>query len=592
MTTRGAPGADVERVLERLLAVVRPLPPERVPVWEAAGRIAAACVRAPVAVPRIRRSAMDGYVCHEADVADATEDRPVVLEITGASAMGEPPGRGPARGEAWSITTGAPVPRLGDRVLPLEAVRVDGTAVRLDRRVPGHRHVAEPGEEVRPGDVLTTPGRPVPAATCGALAACGIATLRVHRRPRVALVATGNELVELEAAGPPPPPGCIVNSNAVTLAGELAAAGCEVHYRGIVPDRPAQLTRAFAAMRDRYDVVLSTGGVSVGRYDLVHRTWLDLGARRYAGRVDLKPGGPFFAARAGRAWAIGLSGTPVACLAAFQLIVRPVLRRLAGAHLVVRPVELRTLADAWPRPTDRLRALWGCVNAGGEGMVHFLTDGAAGRLTLLTAADALVLLPAGTPSLPAGSQVAVLRLDRAEAQERLTIPRAVPGPLVIGVAGASGSGKTSAIVGLIKRLRGRGLRVGAVKHAAHGFQIDRPDSDSARMMDAGAERVVLAGPSETAVRVPGEMPLASLIRGAAGAGGGRVPDVVLVEGFGAGGHPIVQIGAPKPDRAGVEAWKTIPPVTTLSESEFETALDGLAAGIAALLDSDPFTVRR
>src|SRR5579864_6138576 len=85
-------------------------------------------------------------------------------------------------------------------------------------------------------------------------------------------------------------------------------------------------------------------------------------------------------ARAGRAWAIGLSGTPVACLAAFQLIVRPVLRRLAGAHLVVRPVELRTLADAWPRPTDRLRALWGCVNAGGEGMVHFLTDGAAGRL--------------------------------------------------------------------------------------------------------------------------------------------------------------------------------------------------------------------
>jgi molybdopterin molybdotransferase len=585
VATRGAPGADVQEVLERLLAVVRPLAAETVSVWDAADRIAAAGVRAAAAVPRIRRAAMDGYVCHDADVAGALEDRPVTLGITGACVMGEPPALGPARGGAWSITTGTAVPRRGDRVLPLEVVRVEGTALRLGRDVPRRRHIAEPGEEIRPGDLLTVPGEPIPAAACGALAAAGVAAVSVRRRPRVALVATGNELVDVETAGPAPPPGCIVNSNAVTLAGELAAAGCEVHYRGIVRDRPAQMARAFDAMRKRYDVVLSTGGVSVGRYDLVHRTWLDLGARRYAGRVDLKPGGPFFAGQVGRTWAIGLSGTPVACLAAFHLLVRPLLRRLAGARAVVRPVEIHALADGWPRPAGRLRALWGRLDP--DGLIHLLTNPAAGRLTLLTGANTLVLLPGGMPALAPGARVAALRLDRREDREALRIPRAGPGPLVIGVAGASGSGKTSAIVGLIRRLTGRGLRVAAVKHAAHGFQIDRPSSDSARMMEAGAVRAILAGPSETAVRIAGETPLARLVAGIS-APAEAPPDVILVEGFGtASGHPIVHIGPRKSDAPAAEPWKTIPPLAALSASDFESTLDGVAAGIVALLHPVP-----
>jgi molybdopterin molybdotransferase len=587
VTTRAAPGAEVQEVLAELLAVVSPLPAETVPVWDAAGRIAARRVRAPAAVPGFARAAMDGYVCHDADVAGAAEGRPAVLWITGAATMGEPPGPGPARGEAWSITTGTAVPRRGDRILPLEVVRVHGAALRLEREPPQRRHIMEPDEEIRPGEVLAAPGEVIAPAACGALAACGIPAVSVHRRPRVALVATGSELVELDAGGPPPPPGSIVNSNAVTLAAEVAAAGCDVHYRGIVADRPPDMARAFAAMRNRYDVVLSTGGVSVGRYDLVHRTWLDLGARRYAGRVDLKPGGPFFAGRAGRAWAIGLSGTPVACLAAFHLLVRPVLRRLAGARRVVRPIVMRPLADGWPRATDRLRALWAQVGAGDDATVRVLMRPAQGRLALLTAANALVLLAAGTPSLAPGSRVAVLRLDLPEDHEQLRIPAAVPGPLVIGVTGASGGGKTSAIAGLIRRLAARGLRVAAVKHAAHGFEIDRPGSDSARMMDAGAVRVVLAGPSETAVRIEGEVPFAAVIRGAAGAPGDPAPDVVLVEGFGAGGYPIVQIGAPKPDASAGEPWKIVPAVTTMSESELEQALDGVAAGIVALMNSVP-----
>lgn len=583
---RGAPGADLQEILERLLAVVRPLPAETVSVWDAAGRIPTARLRAPFAVPRVRRAAMDGYVCHDADVAAATEERPVTLRITGSSAMGEPPGPGPARGEAWSITTGAPAPRRGDRVLPLEVVRADGAVLRVEREVPRKRHIAEPGEEIQPGDSLVEPAEPILPAACGALAACGVAAVSVHRRPRVALVATGDELVELAEGGPVPPPGSIVNSNAVTLAGELAAAGCVVDYRGIIPDRPREMARAFERMRNRYDVVLSTGGVSVGRYDLVHRTWLDLGARRYAGRVDLKPGGPFFAARAGQTWAIGLSGTPVACLAAFHLLVRPLLRRLTGARFVVRPIEMMALADGWARPTDRLRALWARLDAEDQRTIHLLTRASPGRLTLLAGANVLVLLPGGTPALAPGSRVAALRLDRGEDREYFRIPQAAPGPLVIGFAGPSGSGKTTAIVGLIKRLTVRGLRVAAVKHAAHGFQVDRPKSDSARMIEAGAMRVVLAGPSETTVRIAGEMTPAALLRGLVSAGGGAAhepPDVVLVEGFGAAGHPIVQVGASKPGAGAGEPWMTIPAIATLSEPAFEKSLDRVTARMLALL---------
>lgn len=589
MAARGAPGADLQDVVERLLAAARPLSPETVSVWRAAGRIPVARLRAPVAVPRIRRAAMDGYVCHDADVAHASDTRPVALRITGSSVMGEPPGPGPARGEAWAITTGAPVPRRGDRVLPIETVRAEGAALHLDREPPRKRNVADPGEEIQPGDVLAAPGEPIPPAACGALAACGVADVSVHRRPRVALVATGSELVELAAGAPPPPPGCIINSNTVTLAGELAAAGCEVEYRGILRDRPRDIARAFSAMRDRYDVVLSTGGVSVGRYDLVHRTWLDLGARRYAGRVDLKPGGPFFAARAGRTWAIGLSGSPVACLAAFHLLVRPLLRRLAGARFAVRPVEMMVLVDGTTRPVDRLRALWGRTDERDEHTVHLLADSSLGRLTLLAAANALVLLPGGTPALAPGARVGVMRLTRPEDREYFRIPTAAPGPLVIGLVGASGSGKTAAAAGLISRLTARGFRVGAIKHAAHGFQIDRQKSDSARMVEAGAVRVALAGPTETAVRIAGEIQFASLLRGFT-AGAQDAPDVILVEGFGTAGHPVVLIGRPKPgavagDGGASEPWMTIPAATVLSEPAFEKTLDRVTARIVALLSS-------
>jgi molybdopterin molybdotransferase len=571
----------LEDALDRLLAAADSLPCESIPTADAHGRVAAEDVRAPVPVPHFVRPAMDGYVCHDADVQDASADRPAQLRITGGVRMGEPPGDGPARGETWWITTGAPMPARGDRVLPLETVRREGDVIRVDRSPDRKTHVAKPGEVIRSGDLLVTAGQVLRPAVVGALAACGITALRVYRRPRVAVVATGDELVDAAQGETPLPPGRIFNSNAVTLAGLLGDAGCAVAYGGIVRDEPDEMRDAFASLREQYDVVVSTGGVSVGRYDAVHRTWLDLGAQRVVGRVDLKPGGPFFAGRLTGSWALGLSGTPVACLAAFHLLARPFLLRLAGRRATVRPTSEVVLADGFPRTTDRMRALWARVGAGPAGapVADLRSNAAAGDLTALLDANALILLPPGTPALAPGSRVTAVLLDRDEDRERLTIAPARPGPLVIGVVGESEGGKTTVITGVVRRLAGEGFRIAAVKHAAHGFSVDRQGSDSARMVEAGAHIVALAGPTETVVRIaaPADHPgrVAALAVAVAEQVWQLPPDVVLVEGFLHPSGPVIQVGPPKGGPTPGEVLAMLPAVSAMNGDALEYELRGV-----------------
>ena len=574
----------IEDAVDRLLEAA-PLAVDLVPVPEAHGRVAAEDVRAPGPVPHFARPAMDGYLCHDADVRDASPGRPAVLPITGAARMGELPGQGPARGEAWVITTGAAMPARGDRVLPLEAVRLTGDQVRVERP-PGKTHIAAPGELIREGIPLVMGGSVVSPAAAGALAACGVGTLRVHRRPRVALIATGDELVDATEDAAPLPPGRVFNSNAVTLSGLLRDIGCDVEYHGIVRDAPDGMRSAFASLWERYDVVLSTGGVSIGRHDAVHRTWLDLGAQRIVGRVDLKPGGPFFAGRLGHSWVVGLSGTPAACLAAFHLMARPLLMRLAGRRHAVRPLVDVALAAGFPRATDRTRALWARVGPGGPGgpAGELLVGGSAGDLASLLSANALVLVPAGSPPLPAGSRVTALMLDREEDRDRLTISAPRLAPLVIGIVGESGGGKTTVIVDLVRRLTEDGIRAAAVKHAAHGFTIDTAGSDSARMAGAGAAVVVAGGPAETFLRLagPADHPerLVALAGAAAEQMWGAPPAVVFIEGFQHPSRPVIQVGPQKPESEAVEVLAALPAVTGGNGETLEAALRLVAEAIS------------
>jgi molybdopterin molybdotransferase len=579
----------MEEALEHWLLATTPLPSEPISVQAAAGRVAAQDVRAPQSVPHFSRSAMDGYVCHDFDVRGASADRPVNLRITGAVSMGERPGRGPGMGEAWTITTGAPMPRCGDRVVPFEGTRSDGDHLRIGFPPGPKRHVADPGEDIRAGAALISTGQVIRPPMAGALAACGVGTVRVVRRPRVALVATGDELVEPQDGGPALPAGRIFNSNAVTLGGLLRAAGCDVEYRGIVPDRPEAMRAAFAAVRDGCDVAVSTGGVSVGRHDAVHRTWLDLGARRVVGRIDLKPGGPFFAGRFSDGWVVGLSGTPVASLATFHLLVRPFLARLSGRRHVVRPQVTASLVTGYPRPTTRPRALWGKLDtdAGKHPAVELLTGASQGNFASVVDANALVLVPPPAPPLAPGTRVTALVLDREEDGERLSIGRPLPGPLAIGVVGESDSGKTTVIAGLLRRLAREGVRAAALKHAAHGYDVEREGSDSQRMFAAGAVMVIAAGPAETVLRLDGSLDapdrLIALAVAVADEAWGAPPALILMEGFQHPGRPVIHVGPQKPGVAAGQVLAALPAIAALTPESLDEILRNVVDIVATRL---------
>jgi len=579
---------DLTDALDRLLAEASPLSTERVAAWEACGRVAAEDALAVAPVPHFPRAAMDGYLCHDVDLRDASSERPVRLRLTGAVEMGAPPGPGPARGEAWTIPTGGAVPAQGDRVVPLERARIENGTVCVERPTEGRTNISSIGETIAVGARVAAAGEVIAPTVAAALVACGVREVHVHRRVRVAVIATGSELADPTATAAPLPAGRVFNSNSIALRGMFEALNCAVEYRGIAPDEPKALLAALTALPDRYDLVISSGGVSVGRHDAVHRTWLELGARQVAGRVSLRPGGPFFAGRLGDAWVVGLSGTPVACLAAFHLLVQPLVRRLQGRRRAVRPVRIVRLAAAVPRASNNLRALWARFPNPSEhpADAEILTGAPGGDYASVIGATALVLLPAGTPALPAGARAPALLLDQEEDRDRLSLPQPTPGTTVIGVTGVSGSGKTTVLAGVVRRLTASGLRVAAVKHAAHGFALDRPGSDSARFAEAGARLVVLAGPDETVLRIAETVEdgdHAACIAGeAALAAWGAPPDVILVEGFQHPGRPVIRVGDQKAGAVGA-ALATISAVDDLAPDRLEPELDRVADCVRALL---------
>ncbi|GIW09651.1 MAG: hypothetical protein KatS3mg061_0708 [Dehalococcoidia bacterium] len=572
---------DPQRALRELLAAAAPVGSETVPLPAAAGRVAAQEVTCWEPVPHFRRAAMDGYVVWTEDLATATPEQPIRLRVTGSVRMGEPPASGPARGEAWSIPTGGALPQRGDRVLPLEQVQRQGAFILVSASPSPKPNVAEPGEDLLPGTLLLRPGEIVHPGILGALIACGLTSLEVYRRPRVALLSTGDELTEESG---PLPPGRTRNLNGPLLAAELREAGCAVELLGTFPDRPEVLAAAFRqALTRSYDVILSTGGVSVGAQDQVPPTWQELGAQPIVGRLTLKPGGPLFAGRVGSSWVIGLSGSPAACLATYHLLVRPLLRRLGGHRWTVRPLVRVPLAGARERTGTHLRALWATLGSDPPTVAVLETGG---TLSEIARANSLVLLPAGTPPLRDGSCVPVLCLRQPEDRADLSIPPVLPAPLVVGVTGASGSGKTTAIEGLLQRFQAAGIAAAAIKHAAHGFTFDRPGSDSDRLAQAGARAVLVAGPEQLVLRLTVAPTLDRLLALLATATELLTPPpaVVFVEGFHHPDRPLIQVGPGKEITA--RPWIHLPALTELDLAQREQLLDDLAVQVHTWLAGD------
>jgi len=419
MTTAGLPPLiPLEEAQGRVLRGVTPLPIEHVRVEDAAGRVLAGAVRSALTVPPWDNSAMDGFAVRSADVAAATAGVPAILRVLGEIPAGGPADDAVEPGTALRITTGAMIPAGADAVVPVEdtdaapgqAALPSEVAVRV--AAPAGANIRRAGSDVPAGAPLLPSGFAIGPAAVALLGATGHATVEVRRRPRVAVVSTGDELVPL---GDPLGPAQIHDSNGPALAAQARAAGADVRRLGIARDTLADLLGLLEEAVSWADVVVLSGGVSVGAHDHVKTAFATLGTMSLW-RVAIKPGRPFAFARAQvgeRDVALfGLPGNPVSVFVTFELFVRPMLRALAGhARLFDRPVRRARLGEPMQGSSGRLtvaRVVLEPDPAGPDGLVARSSGGQDSyMLGSLAAANGLAFLPT---SLPAGAEVTAWEL--------------------------------------------------------------------------------------------------------------------------------------------------------------------------------------
>ncbi|MBX3297359.1 MAG: molybdopterin molybdotransferase MoeA [Acidobacteria bacterium] len=394
----------ISKALKIVGREVRALPAERVPIEDAVGRVLAEDIFADTDMPPFDRSQMDGYAVRAAD----TKDAPVVLKLVGESAAGRGwKGRLKA-GEAIRIMTGAPLPSGADAVQKIELTQeADGTVI-INEPTEKGRFIVPKGKEVKKGTVVLRGGERLTASNIAIPAAFGYAKLKVSKRPRVAILATGTEIVPIKTK---PKPDQIRNSNSLMLASLCEAAGAETVILPTVGDKLYELTGAIADAAKKSDLVITTGGVSVGKYDLTKEAIAGLGAEVFFEKVKLKPGKPTVFARLKRSFFFGLPGNPVSAAVTFHLFVRRALMLMQSASAIDLPSGFAVIDGEAKGTRERDSYLPASLATDSEGRllaVPLRWHGSSDFIGFANA-EALVRIPAGT-SLTSGEVCEVLFL--------------------------------------------------------------------------------------------------------------------------------------------------------------------------------------
>jgi molybdopterin molybdotransferase len=385
-----------------VLEAVRRLAEQQVPLEDALGRVLAQDVRAAGDVPPFACSAMDGYA-----VLAGPEGRR--LRIVGESRAGSPEQDPVSEGEAIRISTGAAVPSGATAVIPQENVIVDGSEIETTATVAPGQHIRGAGEDMRAGTAVLARGSPLGPVELGAAAAAGVGSLVVSERPRVAVLCTGDEL---RAPGEALRPGEIHNSNAPMLTGLAVRGGAQTTPAERLADDRAATEAGISSALARSDVVIISGGVSVGPHDHVKPALATLGVREIFWSVSLQPGKPtWFGVYGDDAYVFGLPGNPVSAVVTYSLFVAPALAALQGASPSRRVQSEAVLGESVRRNPRREQAIRVRLEPDGQRTVAF-ANGAQGShiLTSLLGADALAMIPAGEGVLGAGTRVTLEEL--------------------------------------------------------------------------------------------------------------------------------------------------------------------------------------
>jgi molybdopterin molybdotransferase len=391
---------SLEEAQQRILERVVPLSTERVPLEAAAGRVLAEPATAAVDLPPFDSSAMDGFAVRSADTPGRV---PIVARIP----AGRPAPRTLEGGEAMAIATGGVVPTGADAVIPIEYVVDHGNEVEIGERVEVGANVRPLGGDVERGALVVAAGTVLGAAQIGALAAAGVAEIVSARRPRAAVLATGSEL---RPPGSELQPGEIYDANGVILATQLESAGAEVERLEPVVDDEAAHRRALETGLGA-DVLVSSGGVSVGPHDLVRSVGAELGVEEVLWGVAVKPGKPLWFGVRDRTLVFGVPGNPVSALVCFELFVRPAVLALQGVEAPLPRFEPGTLSRGVRRNPHRTELVRARSRVDGSAVALEPLAGQDSHMIARAAgADVLVLVPAGDGELAAGAAVSFLRL--------------------------------------------------------------------------------------------------------------------------------------------------------------------------------------
>ncbi|MGZ8647658.1 MAG: molybdopterin molybdotransferase MoeA [Solirubrobacteraceae bacterium] len=394
---------SLEHALELVLDGIEPLGADRVALGEAAGRVAAEPALAAVDLPPFDRSAMDGYAVRAADTAPG-----VMLRLGAGVAAGEVAAAPLEPGMAAPVSTGAALPPGADAILQSELALEGDGGVAPERALAPGTHVRRQGEDLRAGAELARPGAVLTLPRVSALASAGVGEVTVHRRPRLDVIVTGSELLPV---GAPPEPGRIHESNGLMIRLLAAQAGAQVVDHGVVGDDREATDSAVAAGLDG-DVLVVSGGVSVGPHDHVRPAFEAAGVEEVFWRVRVKPGKPLWFGRRGTTLVFGLPGNPLSTIVGFCVFIEPALRRLQGEADARPRLEAGRLTAAAQASDGRTTFLTAALRPGADGVLEATpTERQGSHMTgALGESDGFAVAPEDAGELPAGAAVDVLRL--------------------------------------------------------------------------------------------------------------------------------------------------------------------------------------
>ena len=381
---------------------------EEVPLADALGRVLRQDVMSDLDMPPFDRARMDGYAVRSVDISRATPDNPALLEEIGEAAAGQAFSGFVGVNEAVRIMTGAPVPPGADSVQKIEVVTVNAGVVAIQEPTKPQQNVTPRGVEAKAGNLMLAAGAIITPAASAVLASFGYAMVEVAHRPKLVLLSTGDELVEVWEK---PRAAQIRNSNTFSLAGYAQAAGAEVLSAGIVRDDFTETKLAMAEAAAMADVVMLSGGVSMGDYDLVKPALTELGAEIFVEKVAMHPGKPTVFAKLGETLIFGLPGNPVSVAVAFHIFARPALLKMQGARDIELPrVVARATTNVKGAPPRRSHQPARLMIRNGVAEVEPLKWAGSSDVVAFMQADALIVVPEDRKGYEAGELVEVIQL--------------------------------------------------------------------------------------------------------------------------------------------------------------------------------------